>query len=207
MTLDSVVKVSECFVLGSSEATLPCRIRLTALKESIADKKWDQDSESENAGEIHEGQKLLKESPQSAITENNKDDTGNTNEGELYKNEKNSENADEAEENTESKANETDTEVESQKSLQTQEEMEKSQILKNESEDEEESPEEQIETLGEKDNKYADTKEEDQKPEEKKEKEEENREIDSLNTGKIQLVWNFLKISISSLLDFLFVQN
>ncbi len=46
--------------------------------------------------------------------------------------------------------------------------MEKSQILKNESEDEEESPEEQIETLGEKDTKYADTKEEDQKPEEKK---------------------------------------
>ncbi len=208
MSLDSVVKVSECFVLGSSEATFPCHIRLTALKESIADKKWDQDSESENAGETHEGQKLLKESLQSAITEKNKDDTGNTNEGELYKNEKNSENADEEEEeNTNSKADETDTEVESQKSLQTQEEMEKSQILKNESEDEEESPEEQIETLGEKDTKYADTKEEDQKPEEKKEKEEENREIDSLNTGKIQLVWNFLKISISSLLDFLFVQN
>ncbi|XP_016396598.1 myb-like protein X isoform X3 [Sinocyclocheilus rhinocerous] len=166
---------------GSSEATLPCRTRLTAPKESIADKKWDQESESENAGETHEGQKLLKESPQSAITEKNKDDTGNTN-GELEKNEKNSENADEAEENANSKADETDTEVESQKSLQTQDEKEKSQILKNESEDEEESPEEQIETLREQDIKDADKNEEDQTPEEKKEKEEENEEIDSLNT-------------------------
>ncbi|XP_016396591.1 myb-like protein X isoform X2 [Sinocyclocheilus rhinocerous] len=166
---------------GSSEATLPCRTRLTAPKESIADKKWDQESESENAGETHEGQKLLKESPQSAITEKNKDDTGNTN-GELEKNEKNSENADEAEENANSKADETDTEVESQKSLQIQEEKEKSQILKNESEDEEESPEEQIESLGEQDTKDADKNEEDQTPEEKKEKEEENEEIDSLNT-------------------------
>ncbi|XP_016318399.1 myb-like protein X isoform X4 [Sinocyclocheilus anshuiensis] len=166
---------------GSSEATLPCRTRLTAPKESIADQKWDQESESENAGETHEGQKLLKESPQSAITEKNKDDTGNTN-GELEKNEKNSENADEAEENANSKADETDTEVESQKSLQTQEEKEKSQILKNESEDEEESPEEQIESLGEQDTKDADKNEEDQLPEEKKEKEEENEETDSLNT-------------------------
>ncbi|XP_016318395.1 myb-like protein X isoform X1 [Sinocyclocheilus anshuiensis] len=174
---------------GSSEATLPCRTRLTAPKESIADQKWDQESESENAGETHEGQKLLKESPQSAITEKNKDDTGNTN-GELEKNEKNSENADEAEENANSKADETDTEVESQKSLQTQEEKEKSQILKNESEDEEESPEEQIESLGEQDTKDADKNEEDQLPEEKKEKEEENEETDSLNTAEGELEKN-----------------
>ncbi|XP_058643607.1 lymphocyte function-associated antigen 3 isoform X2 [Onychostoma macrolepis] len=175
---------------GSFEATLPCHIRLTAPKESIADKKWDQDSESENAGETCEGQKLLKESPQSAITEENKDDTGNTNEGELYKNEKNRENADEEEENTNSKADETDTEVESQHSLQAQEEMEKSQILKNESEDEEESPQEQIETLGEQDTKDAETNEDDQKPEEKKEKEEENKETDSLNTAEEELEKN-----------------
>ncbi|XP_042586592.1 lymphocyte function-associated antigen 3 isoform X3 [Cyprinus carpio] len=150
---------------GSSEATLPCRTRLTAPKESIADKNWDQDSESENAGETHEEQNLLKKSPQSAITEKNKDDTGNTNE-ELDKNEKNKENADEAEENANSKADETDTEVESQKSLQTQEEMEKSQI----------------ETLREQDTKDADKNEEDQTPEVKKEKEEENEEIDNMNT-------------------------
>ncbi len=191
MTLDSVVKVSDWFVLVSSEATLPCRNRLTVQKESIAYKKWDQDSESENAGETHEGQKHLKESPQSAITEKNKDGTGNTNEGELCKNEKNSKNADD-EENTNSKAEETDIEVESQISLQTQEEMEKSQILKNESEDEEESPEQQIGTLGEQDPKDEDTNEEDQKPEEKKEKEEENKEMDSLNTGKIELVWKMV---------------
>ncbi|XP_042586589.1 immunoglobulin superfamily member 2-like isoform X2 [Cyprinus carpio] len=154
---------------GSSEATLPCRTRLTAPKESIADKNWDQDSESENAGETHEGQKLLKESPQSAITEKNKDDTGNTN-GELDKNEKNSENADEAEENANGKADETDTEADSQKSLQTQEEMEKSKILKNERKDEEESPEEQIETLREQDTKDADKNEREDEEETTKEK-------------------------------------
>uniref|UniRef100_A0A672T6F1 Ig-like domain-containing protein n=1 Tax=Sinocyclocheilus grahami TaxID=75366 RepID=A0A672T6F1_SINGR len=240
---------------SSSEATLPCRTRLTALKESIADEQWDQESELENAGETHEGQKLLKESPQSAITEKNKDDTGSTN-GELEKNEKNSENADEVEENANSKADETDTEVQSQKSLQTQEEKEKSQILKNESEDEEESPEEQIETLGEQDTKDADKNEsedeeespeeqietlgeqdtkdadknesedeeespeeqietlgeqdtkdadkneEDQTPEEKKEEEEENEEIDSLNTGKIQLVWEMVGLEFVLSLEF-----
>uniref|UniRef100_A0A8C0XYJ7 Ig-like domain-containing protein n=2 Tax=Cyprinus carpio carpio TaxID=630221 RepID=A0A8C0XYJ7_CYPCA len=168
---------------GSSEATLPCRTRLTAPKESIADKNWDQDSESENAGETHEGQKLLKESAQSAITEKNKDDTGNTN-GELDKNEKNSENADEAEENANSKADETNTEVESQKSLQTQEEMEKSKILKDERKDEEESPEEQIETLGEQDTKDADKNEREDEEETTEEKIERLGEQDTKDADK-----------------------
>ncbi|XP_016086403.1 midasin-like [Sinocyclocheilus grahami] len=152
---------------GSSDATLPCRTRLTAPKESIADKNWDQDSGLENVGETHEGQKLLKESPQSAITEKNNEDSRNTNEGELDKNEKNRENADEAEENGNSKPDETDRER--HKLLQIQEEMEKekSQI---------ESPEEQIETQD------ADKNEEDQTPGEKKEEEEEEKAIDRLNT-------------------------
>lgn len=112
----------EWFVLGSSDATLPHRTRLTAPKESIADKNRDQDSGFENVGEAHEGQKLLKESQQSAITEKNKEDTRNTNEGELDKNE-NNENADEAEENGNSKPDEIDRER--HKFLQIQEEMEK----------------------------------------------------------------------------------
>ncbi|XP_043105268.1 lymphocyte function-associated antigen 3 isoform X2 [Puntigrus tetrazona] len=158
---------------GSLEATLPCRTRLTAPKESIADKNWDQDSESEDAGETREEEKPLKESLQFAITEINKET-----EGELEINQKNCENADEAEEKANSKADER--EAENQKSLQTQEDMEKSQ-MKNESEDGEESPEEQIETQEEQDSKDTDTKEEDQSTDEKKEQEEENEGMDSYN--------------------------
>ncbi|XP_073701118.1 uncharacterized protein [Garra rufa] len=166
---------------GSSDATLPCRTRLTAPKESIVDKTWDHDTESENSGETHEGQKLWKESLQSAVTEKNKEDTGSrpTNE-EQDKNEKNCKN-----ENNEPEGKDTKT-IESKESLQTQEEREKekSQILKNESENEEKSHEEETETLGDQKTEDADKNEDDQTPEDKKEKEEENKEIDNLNTGE-----------------------
>ncbi|KAL1268781.1 hypothetical protein QQF64_034144 [Cirrhinus molitorella] len=159
---------------GSSNATLPCCIRLTAPKESIADKKWDHDSKSENSGETHEGQKLLK-TMQS-------EDPGNTNERQL---EKNYENADEAEENINSKQDKTDREIKSQNSSQTQEEMEKeeSQIMKNESENEEKSPEEQTETLGKQETEDTDKNEDDQTPGDKMEEDEENEETNSSNTG------------------------
>ncbi|KAL0154250.1 hypothetical protein M9458_050446, partial [Cirrhinus mrigala] len=164
---------------GSPDATLPCHTRPNTPKESITDKKWDQDSESENAGETHEGQKLLKTSPQSIITGKNNDDTGNTNEGDEVE----GDDADEVEENANSKPDETDREIESQKSLQTQEEREKeSPILKNDSENEENSSEEQIETLGEQETEDADKNKKDQTPGDKKGEEEENTVIDSPNT-------------------------
>ncbi|XDV31240.1 hypothetical protein PO909_033973, partial [Leuciscus waleckii] len=138
-------------VSGSSEATLPSHTRLPPPKPSIVDKKWDQDNGAESSGETDEGQTLLKEtkklqeqhlkSPQSAVTEPNQEDTGDEDEGELDKHEKNSENAVEAEENTQSKPDETEKERHKQR----EEEEEKERSQKQESGDEEKFPEHQNE--------------------------------------------------------------
>ncbi|XP_067300865.1 protein starmaker-like [Pseudorasbora parva] len=124
---------------GSSDATLPSHNRLPPQKESIADKKWEQDNRSENPVEEHNP----KQTPQS-VSETNQEDKEHGNEGELAKNEKNRESTVEAEEKPYSKPDETEKE---DKSLQSQEEEEKeSQVMKQGSGNGEKSPEHQNES-------------------------------------------------------------
>ncbi|XP_077096150.1 uncharacterized protein LOC143747319 isoform X2 [Siphateles boraxobius] len=83
----------------------------------------------------------LEQSPQSAVSETNQEDTGNGNEGELDTNVKNSKHAVEEEENTYSKPDETEKERHEQR----QEEEEKEKSPKQESGNEEKFPEHQNE--------------------------------------------------------------
>ncbi|XP_048048682.1 lymphocyte function-associated antigen 3 isoform X2 [Megalobrama amblycephala] len=138
---------------GSSGVTLPSHSRLSSQKEPVADKKCDQDKEPEDLGETDEGQttkelpeQIVKQSPQS-VSETNQENTGKGNEGEVDKKEKNSENADETEKPLQS---------------QEEEEKEKSQILKQESENGKTSPEHQNEGIEEK--KPEDNNEDNQTP-------------------------------------------
>ncbi|KAK7168540.1 hypothetical protein R3I93_004759 [Phoxinus phoxinus] len=161
---------------GSSDATLPCHTRLPSQKQSIIDQKWVQDNGAESSGETDEGQKLLKkpkklqeqnlkQSPQSAVSETNQEDTRNGNEGELDKHEKNSKHAVEAEENTSSKPDETEKE----RPKQRQEEEEKENSQEQESGNEEKFPEHQNER---EEQKTEDNREDDQTPGEKEETED-----------------------------------
>ncbi|XP_056124454.1 lymphocyte function-associated antigen 3 [Rhinichthys klamathensis goyatoka] len=152
---------------GSSEATLPSHARLPPQNQSIMDKKWDQGNGAESSGETNEGHKPLKEtnkctlkqSPQSAVSETNHEDTESGNKGELDQNVKNSEHAVEAEENTHSDPDETEKERQKQRL----EEEEKENSQKQESGNEEEFPEHQNER------KTEDNREDDQTPGEKEE--------------------------------------
>lgn len=187
MTLESAVNVFECFVTGSSEATLPSHTRLPPQKPSIVDKKWDQDNGAESSGETDERQTLLKEtkklqeqnlkpSPQSAVSETNQEDTVNGNEGDLDRNEKNSKHEVEAEENTYSEPDETEKERHKQRQ---EEEEEKERSQKQESGDEEKFPEHQNER---EEQKTEDHSEDNQTPGEKEETE------DGGDTGKTQII-------------------
>ncbi|XP_067300966.1 chromo domain-containing protein cec-1-like [Pseudorasbora parva] len=139
---------------GSSDATLPSHNRLPPQKESIADKKWEQDNGSDNSMEeqklFKETTKLLehnpKQTPQS-VSETNQEDKEHGNEGELAKNEKNSESAVEAEEKTDEEEIHKQSQEEEEIHKQSQEEEEKeSQVMKQGSGNGEKSPEHQNES-------------------------------------------------------------
>ncbi|ROL53429.1 hypothetical protein DPX16_7029 [Anabarilius grahami] len=112
---------------GSSDVTLPSHTRLTS--QPVADRKRDEDKEPEDLGETDERQKMseqnLKQSPQS-VSETTQENTG--------------------------KGNEEEVDKESHNPLQSQKEekKERSQILKQESEYGEKSPEHQNKGLEEK---------------------------------------------------------
>ncbi|XP_039521730.1 lymphocyte function-associated antigen 3 [Pimephales promelas] len=114
---------------SSSEATLPSHARLPPQNKSIIDQKWDQANEEEGSGGTNEGHKPLKEtlkqSPQSAVSDTNQQDTESGSKGELDKNVKNSEHAVEAEENTDETEKERDKQrlEEEKENRQTQEEF------------------------------------------------------------------------------------